>query len=97
MACAARVNHVSFVEPLVLGHNTEDTEIPTTGLQTSIQINIYHIFKFPKSIVIFASLFTNGVYDLVIQLERHILSSLIFYSNGGAQRRRGCWDAKRHM
>jgi hypothetical protein len=60
MAFVARITQVSFVEPAVLGPATDDTEIPTTGLQPSyIYIYIYHILKFLKSIVIWVSFFSN--------------------------------------
>jgi len=38
MACVARVNHVPFVEPAVLGPNAEDTEIPPAATLHSVNI-----------------------------------------------------------
>ena len=40
------VNHVSFVEPVVLGPTKDDTEIPPTGLRPSFRyaFTIFSIF-----------------------------------------------------
>jgi len=51
MACAARVNHVSFVEPAVLGPITDETAIPPNGFQPSCK-NMFTIFSsFSKALL----------------------------------------------
>jgi hypothetical protein len=57
---------MSFVEPAVLGLLKMTLKFPRL-LSTLHLINICHIFKFAKCIVIFAVFFINRVYDLVFQ------------------------------
>jgi hypothetical protein len=51
MACVARVNHVSFVEPAVLVPTTDDTEIHPTGLQPSCKDSFTIFSSFSKALL----------------------------------------------
>jgi transposase InsO family protein len=51
MAWVARVNHMSFVEPAVLGPTTDDTEIPPTGLQPSCRYTFIIFSSFSKALL----------------------------------------------